>query len=418
MIQAFLPVIRVRNRQECLYHGRGRAFWRRQSLQSLARAGQGHRVPETIENARRWSGYVCPECRFVFRVPRDHDGQGIICPGCRRMLKIPAPADTPPPLTAPLPEAEAEEPAADGEGGKTKKRRRGKKARAEKHSWEQQPKSFRVGRREKRQMRLMSVGGAALFALIVAGVIVSMNLGNKRVAAPVGETAAAKNPAAAPVPPAVPRGEASLLAEAEPLTRKFLEATTVEELLPLVRNPAVAEARMRGFYPGGKIKAPGLAKFNSGGGLSIRGKLVSLAVRTRDQEEKSLAFIDTPQGMKIDWESWAGWSEISWEKFLSSKPVTGHVFRVTLTPVDYYNFGFADDVKWQSYRLESPDREHAVFGYVEKGSVLNQRIRPDAETKSVALMLSLKFPEGTASNNQVLIERFVAEGWVEEADPP
>jgi hypothetical protein len=29
-------------------------------------------------------------------------------------------------------------------------------------------------------------------------------------------------------------------------------------------------------------------------------------------------------------------------------------------------------------------------------------------------MLSLKFPAGATSNNQVEIERFVAEGWVEE----
>jgi hypothetical protein len=33
-------------------------------------------------------------------------------------------------------------------------------------------------------------------------------------------------------------------------------------------------------------------------------------------------------------------------------------------------------------------------------------------------MLSLKFPAGTTSANQVEIERFVAEGWVEEADSP
>ena len=53
--------------------------------------------------------------------------------------------------------------------------------------------------------------------------------------------------------------------------------------------------------------------------------------------------MDTPQGLKVDWESWAGWSEISWEKFLSMKPVSEHVFRVTLSAVDYYNFGFADE---------------------------------------------------------------------------
>ena len=55
-------------------------------------------MPDTMESARRWSGYVCPDCRFVFRVPRDHDGKGIVCPSCRRMLKIPTALDVAPPL--------------------------------------------------------------------------------------------------------------------------------------------------------------------------------------------------------------------------------------------------------------------------------------------------------------------------------
>ncbi|MES2440611.1 MAG: hypothetical protein V4584_16205 [Verrucomicrobiota bacterium] len=221
-----------------------------------------------------------------------------------------------------------------------------------------------------------------------------------------------------PTAPVIQRGEASLLAEAEPLARQFLEAKTVADLLPLVRHPEVTEARMRDFYPNGGITPPGLAGFNTSEGLSIRGKIVSLSVRTRDQDERPIAFIDTPQGLKIDWESWVGWSEISWEKFLSSKPEAGHVFRVTLSPVDYYNFGYSDESKWQSYRLISPDGENSVYGYVEKGTVLEQRIRPDAETKNVALMLSLKFPADATSSSQVEIERIVADGWVEEPDSP
>jgi len=304
----------------------------------------------------------------------------------------------------------------------SKNRRRKKSGGAENHSWEQQPESSPSGRSEKRQMRLMLVGGASLFVLIVAGVILLMNGGNRPVVHSGGEVAApvlpAKNPEEVVMPPATHRSEAAILAEAEPLARNFLEAKTVDELLPLVRNPGVAEARMRGFYPGGKIEASGMSEINSGGALSVRNKVVTLLVRTRDYAEKPLAFIDTPQGLKIDWESWVGWSEISWEKFLSSKPTTGHVFRVTLTPVDYYNFAFSDEVKWQSYRLESPGHENAVYGYAEKDTVLNGRVHPDADTKSINLMLSLKFPAGATSGNQVEIERWVAEGWVEESDSP
>ncbi len=266
----------------------------------------------------------------------------------------------------------------------------------------------------------MLVGGAVLFALIVVGVVFSMNRVEKPVVRSVGQVAAPAVAATSPkeAPAVVGRSDASLLAEAEPLARRFLEATSVAELLPLVRNPAVAEARMRAFYPAGKIEAAGLSQFNSGGGLSIRGKFVSLTVMTCGHEEKSLALIETPQGLKIDWESWVGWAEISWEDFLTSKPVVGHVFRVTVSAVDYYNFGFADESKWHSYRLLSPDGEHSIYGYVEKGSGLEQQIHTDGDTKSVTLMLSLKFPAGATSGSQVEIERLVAEGWVEEDDAP
>ena len=334
-------------------------------------------------------------------------------------MRIPTAADVPPPLLAPLRRMAVEEPAADGEPRILKKRRRGKKASGTgNHAWEQNSHGSHSGRSEKRQMRLMLAGGVALFLLIVGGVVFSMNRGEKalaRSAAPLAVPAVASPKEAAPL---LERSEASLLAASEPLVKKFLEATTVDDLLPLVRNPPVAEARMRAFYPAGKVKAPGLSQFNSSGGLSIREKFVSLSVVTRDHEEKALALIETPQGLKIDWESWVGWSDISWEKFLATKPVTGHVFRVTVSAVEYYNFGFADESKWRSYRLVSPDGETSLYGYVERGSVLEQRIHLDGETKSLAMMLSLKFPEGATTGSQVVIERLVADGWVDEGDAP
>ncbi len=377
--------------------------------------GAGWRVSDTMEIARRWSGYVCPDCRFVFRVPRDHDGKGIVCPSCRRLLKIPAAADQTLPLMAPLRRLTVEETAGDGEPKTLKKRRRGRKTSSSgDHAWEHLSKTPRGGDRGK--MRLMLFGGAVLFSLIVAGVVFFLNHGeNSRsavvAAAPV--VAVAKSAELS----VVERSEASLLAEAEPLTRKFLEATSVDELLPLVREPAVAELRMRAFYPDGKIAAPGLSQFNPTGTPASRGEWFSIAVRTRDQEEKSIAFMKTPEGMKIDWESWVGWSAVSWEEFRSSKPVIPQVFRVSVSTVDYYNFGFSDDTKWRSYRLTSTDREHSLYGYLERGSMLEQRLQPETNASEVAMMLSLKFPAGATADSQVMIEGIVADGWVEGDTP-
>ncbi|RYD22947.1 MAG: hypothetical protein EOP88_06090 [Verrucomicrobiaceae bacterium] len=213
------------------------------------------------------------------------------------------------------------------------------------------------------------------------------------------------------------RGNAELIAEAEALTGRFLQAKTVEEMLPLVRDPATAEKRMRDFYQKDGVQPPGLSRFNPDGGFSVKGKLVSVNVVTRDFDTKAMAFAETLQGLKIDWESWVGWSEMPWEDFRSKKPAEGYVFRVNLSPVVYYNFGFADESKWKSYRIESPDKEHSVYGYVEKGSMLEERLRFDADTKKKTLTLSLKFPTGAEKDNQVVIDRFVNEGWVDEIAP-
>lgn len=263
----------------------------------------------------------------------------------------------------------------------------------------------------------MLVGGGVLFASIVAGVLLFMPGAGKRAnqvsSAPATSTAAGIHMPEEPVPQ---RSDAAFLAEAEPLAAKFLNATRIEELLPLVHNPAVAEARMRRQYPNGKIEAPGMSAFDTQSGISRKGSIASLSIRTRDYEEKALAFFETPEGLRIDWESWVGWSEMPWEEFLASKPTTGKLFRLTLSPVEYYNMAFADDKKWQSYRLESPDGIRTLYGYAERGSGLDAELRPSPDIKRIALTLSLKFPENASSKNQVLIEKFVAEGWVLETE--
>jgi hypothetical protein len=305
-----------------------------------------------------------------------------------------------------------------------KKRRRGRRLdSSDNHSWEGQPNSHLVDLRESSQMRRLLIGGAGLFAMIAGGIFFSMKAGKAEEQSPVFSqknlpvpVTVAETVAKAADPVVSGRSEASFLTEAEPLTRKFLEATTVAELLPLIRHPEVTEPRVRGVYPSGKIKALGMSKFNSASGISVRDSLTSLMVRTLDHEEKPLAFIETPKGLKIDWESWVGWSAMSWEKFLSSKPRSAQVFRVTLSAINYYNFEFSDDSKWHSFRLTSPDQEHSLYGYVERGSPLDQKICPTESATVVTLMLALKFPSEVVSNSQVEIESLVAEGWVED-DP-
>lgn len=392
-----------------------------QGLQSAGMAGQCGGVPEMMEKPRRWSGYVCPDCRFVFRIPGDHDGKGVVCPGCRRMLRIPVAGERLPPLVVPLKATAPEEDSQEHSAHDGSKRRRKKKSRqSEAPDWDNESaKSYESGRGERRRMLWMMIGGAALFSLIVGGVVVAMLGGDKQVFRQVAGEAASPSieDGVETIPPPRPeKSDSAILAEAEPVIRKFLEASRIEDMLPLVRNPEVAEARMRGHYPEGVIEAPGLAKFNTRSVVKRLGSILSVGVGTRDFVERPIWFFDTPEGIRIDWEGWAGWSEMPWEEFLASKPNSAKVFRVELSPVDYYNFSFSDDAKWRSYRLDSPDGEYSMFGYVERGTVLDSTLRPPTDVKKTAVMLSLKFPGDAGSGKQVIIEKIITDGWIVESD--
>ena len=274
-------------------------------------------------------------------------------------------------------------------------------------------------REDSRQIFWMWAGGAVLLVVLVTGTMVALRGGDH--STPPGSMppvlpAAASNPAA-PVPPAAAlKSDEAFLTKAEPMARMFLEAARIEDLLPLVRNPDVAQSRMRRHYPEGKIKPPGMTAFNTQSEILRRGSNAACTVQTLNYDEKLLAFVETPHGLKIDWESWVGWADMPWEEFLTKKPAAAQVFRLMLCPVEYYNIAFANDTKWQSYRLISPDGKHAIYGYAERGSPLNAKLAQATDGTQSALTLALKFPDNPTAPDQVLIESHVADGWVLESE--
>ena len=270
-------------------------------------------------------------------------------------------------------------------------------------------------------MRWMLGGGLVVLGLIGVGLVIAWKSGDGGVTSEAPQVpevtqvpATAVAIAEAELSPLMQRSEPSILAEAEPLARRFLEANTIDELLPVVYQPQRAKPRMQRTYPSGRIEPAGLAQFNVKGSVVMSEKLAIVDIRTRDFASRQLTFVETPEGLKIDWESWAGWSDMTWSELLASLPTQATLFRVIVKRVEYYNFGFSDDKKWQSYRLESPDGERMIFAYVERGSPLEEKLRISPDADRAAMILKIKFPAGVAaSNNQVVVDAWVADGWVE-----
>jgi len=372
-----------------------------------APARQPDHVPEVTESARRWSGYVCPDCRFVFRVPRDHDGVGIVCPSCRRLLRIPGGADAPPPLLAPVRVMESAGLEEDSGSRGSKRRRRKRSKNSISHAWEEDGRARRSS--SGSFSFLPMVVGIVLLIAVIGGLIYALKPGPSAPAPPPSITEVISEPGAAE------RTARNLMVEAEALAGKFLNATSVEQLLPLVLNPEITGPRIHAWHADGVVDPPGLRDFNINQLVETTGSVSSVYVTTNDFSPRQLFLVETPEGLKVDWESWSGWSELPWKDFIGSKPADPKTCRVFVRKSDYYNFAFKDETKWRAYRLESADGEHVLFGYAERDSQTDKSTANSMEQDNTPMILDLKFPGNEVSRDQVIIDRFVTKGWVDPA---
>lgn len=225
-------------------------------------------------------------------------------------------------------------------------------------------------------------------------------------------------PPAAPAPTAPPIVENSAktgILALEEVIKAFLESPSTVELLRQVRDPERIAPKLEAWLAGKAYVAPGFTEIVSSSfdADGESGNLIKAQVRTADYEMREITLVGGQSGFKVDWESWVGWSEMSWDRFQSERPTEGKWFRVSLTQVDYYNFAFKNDLEWASYRLESPDKSVAFYGYVPRTSQLDQEIRPIDKQENVKLLLKLRFPPDQPHGDQVLIEGISGQGWFE-----
>ncbi len=220
-----------------------------------------------------------------------------------------------------------------------------------------------------------------------------------------------------PAKPKMPEG-GEFLRQIEPVVKAFLEAPTMEDALKQVHEPARVAERWKKWLNGEPYAPPGFRHIAEETISIADDSLVSLSALDRDHKFLPLALRFIDGGFKIDWESSAGWSEMTLDEFRRAKPAEPKLFRVILSNVDYYNFGFSDELEWISFRLSAPDGDQSIYGYTKRAGELDAKIRPTETKERVPLTLLLRFPENAPADNQVIIEGQVGMGWIEDAEAP
>jgi len=403
---------------------------------------------------RKWVGLVCPVCRFVFRIPKEHDGAGVICPACHYLLNIPKgdgggathrsekrsaqklirtepreEKESKPIVSRPLMVSDT----LPMEPGETvqKKRRSHRKQKSSQATpdWESQRESTHS---ESGGDSLMWVVGGSLLGLTIVGIVVWLVLGSTRSESTDAESAGNTASAVKASPVLLTEDEMTpeekkrqkeiadsvktgmnVMAKTEKIIKKFLTAKTAAELEPLVRNPEVSIPRMRAWYKIHPWTPPGVKKIACGGKVRINGTIVSMAVRLNDYSIKRIILEKTPSGYLIDWESWVAWSSMDWDTLFEKRPTEPVEVRVRCIRDHYYNRLFKDDSKWVAVRLVSPNSDRSLYGYIDKEDPSLMRMLAEFRGgRAIAAILKIKYPENSVSKNQVIICEYIQNGWV------
>lgn len=427
---------------------------------------QSPHVTNATKKKRTWAGYTCPVCRFVFRVPKDHDGVGVICPACRYLLKIPqrhgvsqlsardldsqknlatVPRDIKeksPIVSRPVGDADKLSGVDSGDKvskSKGKRRRRKKNPSTAAPSWERQVSSAN----SKEGNSLAWIIGGSFMGLIVVAIgawIVMDNVSpneqdvsnRAKLLGGDGENSfqldsdVKLTPEEQKVQKQIEESVNTLqnvLAESQKVIEAFLTAETVEDLHALVRTPEVTVPRMQKWYASHEWVAPGAKEIAYGGGPIVKGVMASMAVRLNDYSLKHIVVERTSKGYLVDWESWVGWAEVDWAELFKQRPTELVEIRAICSMDSYYNRIFKDDSKWWAVRMEYPDADRSIYGYIDRETTTLTSLLGDLKDgepkdgdlkdgRAIAVTIKIRYPKDSVADNQVYIEEYIQNGWV------
>ncbi len=206
------------------------------------------------------------------------------------------------------------------------------------------------------------------------------------------------------------------------LLTRFMEATSWEELLPLIRHPEVMEPIMRRWYAAHPFQASpdfqivniedGALDSADGDGLGERWVNL-ISVQRHPKEAPYTVFVElTSDGYKIDWETAVQYQGLAWTNFLQQRTGDGHYFRVHVGANDYYNYQFSDPREWLSFKVRDPYTEMEVPGFARRHSSVGRKLQRYTEAQGwTPVIVELEHPQNGVSDS-VQIASLLQKEWL------
>ena len=214
-----------------------------------------------------------------------------------------------------------------------------------------------------------------------------------------------------------PTAEAALVAwrglQPEQIANKFLAATTQEERLRWVRQPAAVADLMERFYragPGATEKMAGLQKMPQV--MTEDQVCARFTVKMTDGSKRLLFVPFDESGGGVDFKSYARHGSDPWSAVLDGTVAKASEMRVFLKRGNYYNHEFADESQWLCLIATSPELENPIYLYARRDNPDLLLFLKNPPKKPLRYTIALENLGQGHCNRQWQLTQVLATGWV------
>lgn len=378
---------------------------------------------------------TCPACGGRLRAPRSSIGTSVGCPTCQAAVAVrDAAALTPQPMIVDpsrrlgvAPRSEAS-PATDT-AFKERLRRTTEEGfkvdpdrpvmvrrdnRRLKHGgtltdWDTQPRRRHHHTGSRRLVQVL-VGSIILLALVLAGIFWQR----------VGTSGSTGRDAALPqaaVPLELQSG-VDFRQDVWIAIKKFCAAPTAEALIPFIRDPERVGPNLLRYYSAENPWVPlALGPQPDLSILEVHRNFVVLQLPLADFATRPIALEKTPDGFRVDWESFTGYSELSWAELRRTRPRDPVLVRAVVRPTDYFNRDFTSANTHLAFQISDLNRDQVLYGYVPIGGEADLQLQKVLlNDPSVHAVIRVRYPENSTNDRQVEITEVLEKGWIFRED--
>ncbi len=206
------------------------------------------------------------------------------------------------------------------------------------------------------------------------------------------------------------------LAAASEVLQKFWHAETWAGKLPCVYDAQHVEPLLRTYYETQRNKDPisGALVRTGRYRLDSREMLVLSYASSQPGNELAVIMLSGADGRYLlDWESYVGWGDMTFQDFKKQRPASPQLMRVHARSDEAYQGEFASPAQYVGIELVSPDGLYYLHGYCEKNSPTGLALA-GAVAGGVQVKLTLRLAyaaEGTSAET-VHITGLVADRWL------